>query len=211
MQNALLQFNDNIERVKSLGGLHESLTALTVPVLDTSDILRSELVLAVSALDSYIHQIVEKGMVEVYENKRPKTKSFLKFHLSVECVIDALPNLIFSTPTSSTTSQTAWFSNEVHSSLSYKAFQHPDNIAEALRLICEKKVWDEVASCMGKEAKDLRNQLMVIVDRRNKIAHEADLNPAFPKSRWMITAQMVNEAVQFLEEIVYCIQYIVTN
>jgi hypothetical protein len=201
MKAALSQFNDNIQRAKSLGELHNSLPSVTGPVLDASDILRSELVLAVSALDCYIHEIVEKGMIEIFENKRSRTNSFLKFKLSVECIMAGL----------SSTGTTEWLSNEIRSNLSYRAFQQPDKIAEAVKIISHKKVWPEVSSCLGRDKSDITNQLTLIVERRNKITHESDRNPAFPGTRWPISAQMVNDAIDFLQEIAYCIDYIVNN
>jgi len=58
MQSALSQFRFSIARVRDLIALHNSLKSQTTPALDLSDLLRSALVLAVSALDFYIHEIV---------------------------------------------------------------------------------------------------------------------------------------------------------
>ena len=58
MQSALDQFYISIQRVRDLIALHHSLTAQTTSAVDLSDILRSALVLAVSALDYYIHEVV---------------------------------------------------------------------------------------------------------------------------------------------------------
>ena len=47
MQTAIDQFRTNINRVRNLGSIFEALDSQTTSVLDLSDILRAELVLAV--------------------------------------------------------------------------------------------------------------------------------------------------------------------
>lgn len=51
MLKAIETFRLNIQRVRHLGGVHRALLALTTTALDTSDILRAQIVLGVSALD----------------------------------------------------------------------------------------------------------------------------------------------------------------
>ena len=56
---------------------------------------------------------------------------------------------------------------------------------------------------MTKPAKDIKQQLTSIVDRRNKIAHEADIDPTFNiGSRWNIDDVLVGDAVDFIEMLV---------
>lgn len=70
MQSALRQFHISLNRVRDLIALHNSLKAQSTQVLDLSDILRSALVLAVSALDYYIHEVVTLAMLEIYRDQR---------------------------------------------------------------------------------------------------------------------------------------------
>lgn len=47
------------------------------------------------------------------------------------------------------------------------------------------------------------------MDRRNKIAHEADIDPSFGiGNRWPIDAITVNDAVDFIEQVVESIHQI---
>ena len=62
MQTVINQFRANIVRVRDLGVIYSALKAQTTGAIDLSDILRTELVMAVSALDHYIHEIVRLGM-----------------------------------------------------------------------------------------------------------------------------------------------------
>lgn len=47
----------------------------------------------------------------------------------------------------------------------------------------------------------MKARIRLIVDRRNKIAHEADLDPSYPGSRWPITESDVASSCQFLSQI----------
>ncbi|WP_263975519.1 HEPN domain-containing protein [Leptolyngbya sp. 7M] len=98
---------------------------------------------------------------------------------------------------------TSWLEDEIRERLGYQSFQQPDKIADAIRLISDKKLWDAVATRLGKSAKDVKQQLSAIVDRRNKIAHEADIDPTFGiGSRWYIDEALVSDAVDFIEQVV---------
>jgi RiboL-PSP-HEPN len=62
---------------------------------------------------------------------------------------------------------------------------------------------------MGKTTKELKQQLNSIVDRRNKIAHEADIDPTFNiGNRWYIDELLVGEAVDFVEQVVESIHQV---
>jgi hypothetical protein len=62
---------------------------------------------------------------------------------------------------------------------------------------------------MSRSARDIKQQLSLIVDRRNKIAHEADIDPTLNLGdRWYIDEAMVNDAVNFIEQVVESIHQI---
>jgi len=62
---------------------------------------------------------------------------------------------------------------------------------------------------MRKPAEDIKNELSSIVDRRNKIAHEADINPTYTiGQRWLIDESLVNNAVDFIEQVVESVHHI---
>jgi hypothetical protein len=70
-------------------------------------------------------------------------------------------------------------------------------------------LWDEVATKLGKSAKDVKQQLSAIVDRRNKIAHEADIDPTYSiGNRWNIDEVLVGDAVDFIEQVVESIHQV---
>ena len=200
MQSAIDLFRLSIARVRDLIAVHNSLKAQASSVLDISDMLRAALVLAVSALDYYIHEIVRIGMLEIHRGERPEPPAFSGFQISLgnaRAGINAEQNI------------DSWLEDEIRQRHSYKSFQQQKAIADAVRLICEKKLWEEVSINMGSPAKDIKQQLSLIVDRRNKIAHEADIDPTLSLgNRWPIDELLVNEAVNFLEQVVESIHNI---
>jgi hypothetical protein len=203
MNSAIDLFHISIGRVRDLIAVHNSLKAQASSVLDLSDMLRAALVLAVSALDYYIHEVVRIGMLEIHRGLRPEPPKFSRFQISLgnaRAGINAGQNI------------DSWLEDEIRQSHSYKSFQQPDKITEAVRLISNKKLWKEVSINMGrlaKDAKDIENELRLIVDRRNKIAHEADIDPTLSiGNRWPIDELLVNEAVDFIEQLVESIHNI---
>jgi hypothetical protein len=82
----------------------------------------------------------------------------------------------------------AAFDLEIREKLSLQTFQAPDKVAEGIRCFSEIELWNSVAVSLGataatanEEAKALRKRLSLIVNRRNKIAHEGDLQPLPPR------------------------------
>lgn len=63
-----------------------------------------------------------------------------------------------------------------------------------------------------KPAGEVKQQLTDLVDRRNKIAHEADIDPTFGiGNRWEIDENLVNDAVTFIEQLVQSIHQVITT
>jgi len=242
MLSALDQFRISIARVRDLISIHNSVKAQSTSALDLSDILRAALVLAVSALDYYVHEVVTLGILEIHRGQRSEPNpppnssqsTFSRFQVSlggarqerliamdiaswleneiqqsqgslflqqsytVSALLPAISNSVLNR-----LNNASWLEDEVRERLGYQSFQQPDKIADAIRLISDKKLWDEVATKLGISAKDVKQQLSAIVDRRNKIAHEADIDPTFGiGSRWYIDEILVNDAVGFIEQVV---------
>lgn len=188
MKFALQQFSRNIARARDLVGLSITLSAQTTAILDTTDLLRSALVLAVSALDHFVHELARVGMIEIAKGDRAPTGAYSRFQVKLGSVgaIDA---------------DCAWLDSEIREKHGWLAFQQPDKIADALRLITDKELWNEVGALLKRQPSHVKAQLALIVDRRNKIAHEADLDPTVPGTRWPISPNLVEEALDFLQQI----------
>ena len=159
MQVAIDQFRVNIARVRNLRVIYNALNGQTTAVIDLSDILRSELVMAVSALDLYIHEIVRLGMLEVYRGTRPETSAFLRFQISLEGVRQAV-----SDPTNDN-----WLDNEIRERHGWRSFQQADHIAEAIRLISDISLWEQASNHLRMPSQDVRNNsiLLLIVETKS--------------------------------------------
>jgi RiboL-PSP-HEPN len=110
----------------------------------------------------------------------------------------------------------AAFDFEVRSKLSRVTYQFPEDIADGIRLVSAKELWNEIAlangadaSTKGAIAKSLKKDLSIIVERRNKIVHEGDLQPGIPRTPWPITRADVSYVADFIEKLVRAIDNIV--
>lgn len=192
MQAAIEQFRENIRRVRSIEAIYQAFSAQTTPVLDLSDLLRFELVMAVSSLDYYIHELVRLGMLEAYRGGRVQTEAFLRFQIPLSSALEAI----------SSPSSDDWLQSHIISRHGHLSFQTPDNIADAVKLIAEVPLWNQVAVRLGKRARDIREQLGLIVTRRNQIVHAADIDPSYAGRPWPIDYALVEESVTFIESLV---------
>jgi hypothetical protein len=137
-------------------------------------------------------------MIEVLLGTRAATAAYRAFPLTIHDTSSALSG------------GSDWFDAAIRRQHGWRSFQNPDKIAEAIRLISGKKLWTEVGALLGTAADDAKAQLSAIVDRRNKIAHEADLDPSFPATRWPITKADAQDASDYIERIVDAIDSVIS-
>jgi hypothetical protein len=86
MLSSIEQFRENIARVRHLAGLTTAFAAMTTSAVDASDMLRAQLVLAVSALDHYVHEITRLGMLSIFDGTKTASSAFLRFRVSLNCL-----------------------------------------------------------------------------------------------------------------------------
>jgi len=191
MQAAISNFNECIARISDLHYTYIALTQVTEKALDISDILRSEIVLTVSALDYFVHEVTATGMIEILSGKRKSTKAFRAFRVPVKD---------FSFLYCNSDEHLNWFMDEIRDQHSWRSFQQSKAINDALRLVTEEDIWEGTARRMNKTREELKQTVDLVADRRNKIAHEADIDPSFPGSRWPITESDANHVISFIKE-----------
>ena len=203
MLSPIEQLRENITRVQTLGGLHQAFDQQTTPVIDLSDLLRAQIVMSVSALDHYIHEITRVGMLEVYDGARPQTPAFLRFQVTMNATMMGI----------SKPNENDWFDREIREKHGHQAFQHPDNIANAVRLFSSCELWRSVALELNLTDQEIKNRLRAIVNRRNQIVHEADLDPSYPGSgnRWPISPLDVTSASDFIQDVCEAIHIVVNT
>lgn len=202
-------FQDVWSRCDELKGLHAYLHRNLTAALSPDEILRAEWVARVSALDLYVHELVAQGIVSIFEGRRPVCPGYYKFSCSTETIMR-----IRSAP--STSEASAAFNLDVRSKLSRITYQYPDDIADGIRLISPIELWNEIALRRGatqanksSSAKAIKRDLSLIAERRNKIAHEGDLQPGAPRTPWPIDRRDVDFASGLIEGIVSDIEAVV--
>jgi hypothetical protein len=163
----------------------------------------------VSALDLYVHEIVAQNMLKIFEGTKPSCRGFARFQISSECLMRV------NKARTSADASTA-FDLEVRSRLSRVTYQFPDDIADGVRLVSDCELWNEIALKSGAtpatksaKAKVLKQSLSLIVERRNKIAHEGDLQPTVPRTPWPISRSDLNYASVFIADIVSAMDNII--
>lgn len=201
-------FDDAWRRCDMLSVMYAYLSSTTTKALHSEELLRAEWVARVAALDLYVHELVAQRMVETFEGRRAATDAYKKFLLPNETLHRIR---VASTPDDAVSA----FDLEVRRQLSFVTYQSHESIANGIRMVSSVELWNGVAAVLGsppatvaKKAKALRGQLSMIVERRNKIAHEGDMQPSAPRLPWPISQADMQTVSSFIFEIVGAIDAI---
>ena len=89
--------------------------------------------------------------------------------------------------------------------MSKDSYQSPASIENALQLIFVKKIWSSIKDEMRMPAEDITKKLGIIINRRNKIAHESDVRNHIDTSKNEIERADVDDIISFISNIVECI------
>lgn len=170
MLSAKAVFHKNIRQADELGALYDHM-AITVAIPEQfDDLLRSQIVNAVSAFDKLIHDLIRIGMVKIFDNQRPSTAKYLSETIAIQHLPGLVANAIPPPPVR--------FEEIIREKLSKMSFQDPVKISDGLSYIwAENQKWQEIARGLGMTKEDATRKMKLIVTRRNAIVHEADLDP----------------------------------
>jgi hypothetical protein len=192
-----------------LSTIYGHTSAHVAAILNPEELLRSEWAMRISALDLFIHELVSQEMLATFEGVRPASIKYQRFRISNE-TLDRIRSAVTASDAS------AAFDLEVRTQLETQTFQDPDAIADAIRLISDKELWNEVALALGAtqatkiaQAKAIKKDLSLMVHRRNKIVHEGDLQPSAPRVPWPISPADVGFVKSHVETIVLAIDAVV--
>lgn len=201
MNTPIDNFNLHILELKKLDDIFNYNARLLTAGIDISGLLRAEIVFAVSALDQFIHAVLIYKAMDILKNRKPQSTSFYKLTIGLDSVSLFLNN-------TNTLDALPIIENEIRTNLGWKSFQQPDKIAEALKIVCNKKVWDEVSNIMDISTQILKEKLKLIVKRRDSIAHEADFD-LVNQCQYPIDRNSTRDSVNFIISLVYAIDSIV--
>lgn len=202
MRNPKNTWNLNLQNVKNMHWLHEQLSKV-VPAMDLSDILRAEYVLIVSAFDCYVHDVVLQGMTNMFSGSKPDSRAYNEFCLPMS----AVKQLLVSTDSAI---RESIFNASVKKLLAKDSYQSPKSVEYAMNLINLKNVWHKVGLKLSMPSKDVVLKLGLIIQRRNKIAHEADIHDLVSMDKTAIDRSDVDDTFAFLDQIVTAIEEIQT-
>lgn len=220
MNNAKNVFLSGITKTRQMSALYDHfINDLHIPHDQVSDILRFQLVYAVSGFDRLIHELIRKGVIEILLNQRVKTNKFLTHPFKAETLLKALeysdPSYI---PTSPQETTEFVVNKEMAEKLSFLSFQAPDKVKDGLSFIwTETQKMAVLADDIGiagattnDRQKNLEQKLALIVDRRNQIAHEGDIDPSTNLKRDITKAQ-AEDAINFVSQLGVSIHKFVTQ
>lgn len=202
-------FDEVWQRCELFAALHGYIVTHATGALQPDELLRAEWASRLSALDLYVHELVAQNLLKIFEGRRPSCPGFGKLQISS----DALMRIhSASAPADRSTA----FDLEVRTKLSRITYQYPDDIADGIRLISPCKIWNEIALIMGATpsilsatTESIKKRLSLIVERRNKIVHEGDLQPTVPRIPWPISRADVSDVATFIDQIVSAIDNVV--
>lgn len=191
MLNAKAVFNRNIDSATELSVIFDHLSATVAIPAQFDDLLRSQIVNAVSAFDKLMHDLIRIGMVMSFENIRPATPKYLGEAVSIA----QLPKLIAGAVPPPSVS----FEEMVRTKLSFLSFQDAPKISEGLSYIWDfEHKWQRIALGLGMAEKAVKLKQKLIVTRRNAIVHEADLDPVTHLKR-PITREEAMDTSRFIQ------------
>ncbi len=193
-------FNNNIESVLIIDSIFKYMQS-QITAFDITELLRAEFVLIVSALDYYIHGIVREGLIDQLSNTVSCNGNTLCIPFST---VKALLSV------DSEEEQKRILSEQIKTITSKDSYQAPRAIEKALGMIDVQKIWTKISDISGKPAIDIRNTLSIVINRRNKIAHEADID-FMTGEKTEITQEDISECLDFVKEFVNAVDQITTR
>jgi hypothetical protein len=155
------------------------------PVIDTTDMLRSSVVLSVSAFDFLVHEVIRIEVRHRAQNNLPIRNLQIPYDIAIEEGKDFANSL-------------EMYVKEVNS---YKSFFDPEKYSDSLRPLIETP-WLKVCDLLNVNAKDHKFRIKAIYRWRNRIAHEADINPDLSGIRlWGILQSDVEDAISDIRKL----------
>lgn len=200
-------FTTNLMYARKMVKAGEALEVLRPNGIDTGDFYRAAWVQAISALEHWVQEEVLRRVAEQADKDSPEMpKKLREFRLPLESV-EAVQR--------GDVSLAASVVEHVRADVAYRSLQNPDAIAQAMALVTDVKVWPQAAKYVNRwnhhrtsmDAKQLRGRYVELLQRRNQIAHDADLVAGDHAERRDIDAAQVGDAIDWIERIALALAY----
>ncbi|MDQ0599147.1 hypothetical protein QF037_003492 [Streptomyces canus] len=205
-------FMTNLSYARRMVEAGKMLTPFKSPTIDIDDFYRAAWVQAVAAIDHWPHEEVLRRVAEL----AAKDSSDMPYQLRVY----ELPLHTVEAVKRGDVTVSDAVVEHLRDKLAAQSLQHPGKISEVLKLVTEMKVWYEAAGWINQSffqgrtslnEKKLRSRYLEITQRRNKIAHDADLIDGDLEQRRPIDEASVNDAIDWIERIALAIAHVLDD
>jgi hypothetical protein len=196
---AFKKLRDNLEYARDMVRGGRYLQGLDVRAFEVADLYRAAWVQAVSALDHWVHrELYSRALGYALDASVPRPAKFLKVHV---------PMSLFEDVHHGSTAMQEAFGAELEKQFGYQSFQTPEKIKQALAVVTDARLWPKVAQRVSSgnqfaetiSPEQVQTRLKEIVKRRNRIAHEADRDPAHRGGRNAISATEAAETIDWIQ------------
>lgn len=187
-------FTRDIARARDLIGLGQAIGNMTNGLVDATDLHRAALVQGVAAWDRYMHGVVLDRAVEIMVGRLAAAGAPSKVGLPLGAVAT-----LMNAPNAAVRELAArsYFAER----LAKETYQRPDDVAAALAMVGVNAIW----STAFHDAQQAKIALGVVIDRRNKIVHQCDYDPAVPNAVVPLTGPDALDALRVISETVRAI------
>ena len=191
-------FKRHIEDIRRVNHIYDHLVhQVNLPSADLCDLLRIQLVNAVSAFDWLMHEYIHAGIMKQLMGDVPMTRKVKVFSIDADtysqlATLDAIEKY-------------KTLSVRVSSVLRTMSFQSPEKIKDGLSHIWEEPhKWQLLSHECGLSEKDLTDKVKLYVERRNQIVHEADVD-FYSGNRRVLDAVVVKDGIDLFFNLAYAI------
>lgn len=179
----------------------------------SNDLRRMALVMAVAAIDSYMHAVILRRIADVRKRADlPKALARQEIPFSeiadlADTSIDARHNNRLSRP---------WVQvkTSLQKRLLKETFQTSEQVANALAMAGVDKAWSKIAPELGEKPEDVKKRLDSLVHRRNQIVHEGDMKRASRPQRLKfndIDHVKAQDSIDWVDTLIKAMDKVVTN
>lgn len=183
-------FDKQVGAIKVISAIYKYLQN-NAAALDSTALLRAEYVLIISAFDSYLHNVVRKKL----------SNNFLAGELSGCDIKLSLESFSIINSATNINEKKQLLDLEIRKALEKDSYQSPKSVDYAMDAIGIKKIWKKSESIFNDTGEHIKDQLSLIIKRRNQIAHESDIDFLSGELR-TIDSQTVDECRNFITKLV---------
>lgn len=184
---------------------------------ELSELLRAAIVVSVSALDRYCHEVLLSRVIEKIAGSEKNWPAELKrVSLPLTFVKHAVKNAKLRRGIGGRVRTRPMhivkqgLQEKFHKNLT---LQRPEDIASAWRIVGIKSLWSRCGKNMSEKAEEIKDHLNRIIKRRNEIAHEGDIRRVRNSGKIVVNPidiDGIRRDIIWLRKLVYSMERILT-